>query len=89
MRSLGNGVYRAESRELIRSDRCFSSAARGDDVALLEGPLPDHLMDLVESAILALGSGALGYVLAAPVRGVVRYVDEGFAELTLRLVGVM
>lgn len=89
MRDMGNGVFRAESPGLIRGRYFFGEEQGFADTAALDEVLPWHLQDLAESAMAAVGAAALGYLLAAPVRGWVRFLEDRVTEITIRLISAL
>lgn len=88
MRDMGNGVHRVGQPSIIEQ---WGEPLPG----VLPRPMPltcyltPTVLDLAQSALLMLKERALGYVLAAPLRGVAVLLSEGVAQVTVKLTYVL
>jgi len=85
MRDMGNGVHRLEEPAVIQHGWCDTAPVSSG----LTCYLTPAVLDLAQTALLVLKDRALGYVLAAPLRGIAVFLSEGVAQVTIKLACVM
>lgn len=85
MRDMGNGVHRLEEPALIQD----GWREPMPNVSGLTCYLTPTVLDLAQTALLMLKDRALGYVMAAPLRGIAVFLSEGVAQVTVKLVYVL
>lgn len=85
MRDMGNGVHRLEEPVVIQDGWCDPAP----DASALTCYLTPTVLDLAQTALLMLKDRALGYVMAAPLRGIAVFLSEEVAQVTVKLAYVM
>jgi hypothetical protein len=89
MRDMGNGVQRLEEPSVIQHGWREPMPDMAPDGSALTCYLTPAVLDLAQTALLMLKDRALGYVMAAPLRGIAVFLSDGVAQVTVKLVYVM